>query len=182
MRNVIVLSSALNAFRKALFLLAVLFCTFSNCFSQELIAQINHPESFKKISFTDIFIFPIGPKGGEYSLKALALRGQFVSIQGFMVRSDVLHKGEFFLAPTPLELNEDDDGPADDLPINTILVQLDKSQENLLLPHHDGILQITGKLELGRHESSSGKVSWVRVVLLPEFVNISGIDVSKLEK
>ena len=95
-----------------------------------------------------------------------------------MVKTDLLHQGRFLLAPKALEVNEEDDGPANDLPVHTVLVRLDPSQENLVLTHQEGIIQVQGKLELGREENSLGEVSWIRLIAAPLQVNIlsSGAD------
>jgi hypothetical protein len=126
------------------------------------------------LAFQDLFKSPIGPKGMEFSAKALALSGQRVALRGYMVKTDLAQKGRFLLAPQSLEVNEDDDGPANDLPVNTVLVKLDPSQENLIMVHQDGLLRLEGKLEIGRQENSRGEVSWIRLLSTPLLVNVSG--------
>ena len=137
-----------------------------------------HASTPPELTFQEFFKTPIGPRGMEFTSKALALRGHEITLRGFMVKTDLLHQGRFLLAPKALEVNEEDDGPANDLPVHTVLVRLDPSQENLVLTHQEGIIQVQGKLELGREENSLGEVSWIRLIAAPLQVNIlsSGAD------
>jgi len=140
--------------------------------SQTLSQTQSSLETSQKIKFQDFFNFPIGPKGVEFSQKVLPLVGKTVVIEGFMVRSDALHKGQFLLTPTPIEINEEDDGPANDLPVHTVLVKLDKKQSELLIAQKDGVIRLEGRLELGRQEESGGQVSWIRLIVSPQAVNV----------
>ena len=144
----------------------------SNCLSQTLFSKNSIQEPPFQITFRDFFNFPIGSKGMEFSKKVISLVGQKVVIDGYMVKSDSLHKGQFLLTPNPMEINEEDDGPANDLPVHTILVKLDEKQSDLLLAQRDGLLRIEGRLELGREEDEEGQVSWIRIRMFPQSIKI----------
>ena len=133
-------------------------------------------ETSKVVTFQEFFKSPIGPKGMEFTPKALALQGQRVSLSGFMVKTDLLRQGRFFLAPKALEVNEADDGPANDLPVHTVLVKLDPSQASLILAHQEGVMRIEGKLDIGREENNLGEVSWIRLLASPLAVNVMATD------
>lgn len=133
-------------------------------------------ETSKVVTFQEFFKSPIGPKGMEFTPKALALQGQLVSLSGFMVKTDLLRQGRFFLAPKALEVNEADDGPANDLPVHTVLVKLDPSQASLVLAHQEGVMRIEGKLDIGREENNLGEVSWIRLLASPLAVNVMATD------
>lgn len=133
-------------------------------------------ETSKVVTFQEFFKSPIGPKGMEFTPKALALQGQRVSLSGFMVKTDLLRQGRFFLAPKALEVNEADDGPANDLPVHTVLVKLDPSQASLVLAHQEGVMRIEGKLDIGREENNLGEVSWIRLLASPLAVNVMATD------
>jgi hypothetical protein len=134
------------------------------------------PAKATSITFQEFFLAPIGPKGMQFSPKALALAGQAVAIRGFMVKTDLLQKGRFLLAPQALEVNEDDDGPANDLPVNTVLVKLAPPQAHLLIAHQEGPLRLEGTLDIGRQENSRGEVSWIRLLSSPLSVNVLSSD------
>jgi hypothetical protein len=133
-------------------------------------------ETSKGMTFQEFFKSPIGPRGMEFTPKALALQGQVVSLSGFMVKTDLLRQGRFFLAPKALEVNEADDGPANDLPVHTVLVKLDPSQASLVLAHQEGVMRIEGKLDIGREENTLGEVSWIRLLASPLPVNVMATD------
>ncbi len=143
-----------------------------NCNSQTVYSTKSFLEEARKITFQDFFTFPIGPRGVEFSKKMTPLVGKTVLIEGYMVRSDALHKGQFLLTPTPIEINEEDDGPANDLPVHAILVKLDANQSDYVVAQRDGLLRIEGQLQLGRQEEESGQVSWIRIIMSPQSVNI----------
>ena len=128
------------------------------------------------ITFQEFFLSPIGPKGMQFSPTALALAGQAVASRGVMVKTDRLQKGRFLLAPQALEVNEDDDGPANDLPVSTVLVKLAPAQTNLLIAHQEGPLRLEGTLDIGRQENNRGEVSWIRLLASPVSVNVLSSD------
>jgi len=133
-------------------------------------------ETSQGMTFQEFFKSPIGPRGMEFTPKALALQGQLVSLSGFMVKTDLLRQGRFFLAPKALEVNEADDGPANDLPVHTVLVKLDPSQASLVLAHQEGVMRVEGKLDIGREENNLGEVSWIRLLASPLPVNVMATD------
>jgi hypothetical protein len=87
------------------------FVLVSPVFAQNQNSQLTPPpsnstnDSVVEITFQDFFQSPIGPKGMEFTAKALSLQGHRVTLRGFMVKTDFMHQGQFLLAPNALEVN-----------------------------------------------------------------------------
>lgn len=142
--------------------------------SQEPVGVTPTPQAPKAtpVAFGDFFQMPFGPKGLSFTSKALALNGQWVSMVGYMVKSESPQSGSFILSPRPVEINDHADGDANDLPANAVLVKLDPQQAQSWIPYRPGLLQIQGRLELGRQESPQTQVSWIRVQLDQHAVSV----------
>ncbi len=123
-----------------------------------------------ELSFRDIYRMPIGPVGLEPSEKLLALRGQRVHMQGYMVESEEPEAGIFLLTPMPVSLSEKDEGQADDLPATTVFVHLPPSLAQVVVPHQPEPVDVIGVLELGAREERSGRVSYLRLLAEPPSV------------
>jgi hypothetical protein len=120
------------------------------------------------LRFGDFFAAPIGPRGPQPSAALLAASGQRVQIIGYMVAQELPSPGQFLLTPRPLHMSEHADGDADDLPAATVVVLLPEAErERVPLPTH-GLLQLTGRLNVGREEMADGRISWVRLLLEPQ--------------
>ena len=50
----------------------------------------------------------------------------------------------------------------------TVTVLLDAAQRDRVIVHRTGLVALTGRLEYGRLEDATGKVSWVRLHLPPQ--------------
>lgn len=94
-----------------------------------------------------------------------ALQGQVVRLRGYMVHTEYPPKGQFLFTLRPVMMSEDADGEADDLPLSTVTVLLDAQQRDRLVPHVRGLLELHGRLDLGRLEGADGRVSWIRLQL-----------------
>jgi hypothetical protein len=92
-----------------------------------------------------------------------ALRGQRVRVRGFMVQLEEPLRGEFYLAPRPVEQDESGGGTAD-VPVDAVLVRVPGLAEREI-PWRGNPVEVEGTLEVGREESPDGRVSWVRVIL-----------------
>lgn len=112
-----------------------------------------------------VFRTPISSKGLEFDESIMVLNNSVVQMTGFMVKTDEPEIGEFLLSIRPVELNRHADGDANDLPPSTVSVLLDPSQANLTVPYSQGLHTFKGVLSLGRVESSSNSVSWIRLQL-----------------
>ena len=128
----------------------------------------------QEMAFKDFFQMPFGPKGLAFTPKALALDGQRVSITGYMVNVEQPVAGTFILSPRPVEINDHADGEANDLPAHAVWVILHASQSATWVPHRSGLIQLRGRLSLGRQESDSSQVSWIRLHLDPGAVQVQG--------
>jgi len=117
------------------------------------------------LSFQKFFHHPIGPAGLEFSDTLRQANGAFVQLTGYMVHQEAPTPGQFLLAPRPVQMSEHADGDADDLPPATVLVTLDDSQHEWLVPHIRGLVSVSGRLSVGRSEADDGRVSWVRLRL-----------------
>jgi hypothetical protein len=126
------------------------------------------PAAPLQLRFSDFFQRPIGPRGLELSPTLLAAQGQEVQIQGFMVAQEQPRAGRFWLSPVPLRLSEHADGEADDLPPGVLTVVLDAQHAQRVVSHQPGLLQLRGRLQVGREQGPDGRVSWVRLYMAPE--------------
>ena len=120
------------------------------------------------LSFGEFFKQPMGSRGLEMTPKLLAANGQSVSITGSMVQQELPALGHFMLTPRPVRMSESADGDADDLPAAWVMVYLDPEQKDFAIPSQRGLMELSGKLSVGRLEESDGRVSWVRLQLETE--------------
>lgn len=104
-----------------------------------------------------------GPGGVRLSARLRELAGRRVRMVGFMPRMEIPPRGGFYLCPRPLIADEGGGGTAD-LPPNAVrvIVRSAAGQEYAFLA---GPLEVTGILEVGRHEEEDGSVSFVRLIL-----------------
>jgi hypothetical protein len=120
------------------------------------------PAGVSDVKFADMYHLPVGPAGLESSERLRALDGKRVRVVGYMVCQASPAAGSFILAPLPVDIGDDDEGLADDVPPTAIAVRLPSS---LVVPHMSGLLRLTGRLELGLHEDSgSGRVLGVHLI------------------
>lgn len=123
------------------------------------------PAGVAELRFADFFRRPIGPRGLEASERLLALDGRRVRIVGYMAAAALPMAGRLILAPHPVELGDEDEHLADDLPPQAVFVHLSGPAAGRILPHYEGLLALTGVLELGAREEPDGHVSAVRLIL-----------------
>jgi hypothetical protein len=121
-----------------------------------------------ELRFKEFFKNPQGPKGLEMSTTLLSADGQTVRVTGYMVQNERPPLGRFMLTPRPVQMSEHADGDADDLPAATLTVYLDPGQQDFAVPHVSGLIEVSGRLSVGRFEETDGRVSWVRLQLAPE--------------
>jgi len=120
------------------------------------------------LKFSSFFRHPIGPRGLDISEALRAADGRRVRLVGYMVAQESPTPGRFMLTPRPVRLSEDADGAADDLPPTVVTVVLDPGQRERVIAHQPGLLALVGRLQVGREEDPSGRVSWVRLSLDPD--------------
>ncbi len=118
-----------------------------------------------ELRFRDFFRTPVGARGLEISDTLRQADGQNVRLVGYMVQQETPAAGRFMLTPRPVQMSEQADGDADDLPPATVLVYLDPSQRDWAVPHVRGLVSVSGVLQVGRFEEGDGRVSWVRLQL-----------------
>lgn len=118
-----------------------------------------------RLAFSQLFTRPIGPQGLQFSPELLSRQGQRVRLVGYMVAKEQPQSGRFLLTPLPVRLSEHADGEADDLPPATVTVLLPDAAARWPVPHQDGLIELTGRLAVGRLEDEDGRVSWLRLHL-----------------
>lgn len=101
----------------------------------------------QELKFQDMFQMPVGPKGIQASERLLSLDGQRVRMVGFMVRSSQPRSTAFILAPMPVEISDEDEAEADDIPFNAVLVKLSTPAQQPI-PNLDGLLKVSGVLRV----------------------------------
>lgn len=121
------------------------------------------PERLPILDWQHIFKMPVGPRGLEPTDEFLALNGQRVRVVGYMVHEEAALPGQMKIAPLPVGLAEADDGPADDLPGNTVFVELPPRLATHVVPFRPGEWEVTGLLELGPKVGADGRVSYIRL-------------------
>jgi hypothetical protein len=117
------------------------------------------------LKFEDFYQRPVGPYGLQPSARLQALDGQRVRIVGYRVDEQEPTSGVFKLAPVPVQLAEQEDGPADDLPGATVFVHAAQADAGQASPFQPGPQEVVGRLELGAREEADGRVSYVRLLL-----------------
>lgn len=141
------------------------------------------PAGVAHVEFNEFFKSPIGRRGAEFTDRAKSLDGKRVRVVGFMVRAaheEGSHAGHnhgpadnershapkrtFMLSPYPITINDAEYAQADDLPLNTVFVQV-APDDPVNIKFVPGPFVVTGVLELGRREEFDNRVSWVRVKL-----------------
>jgi hypothetical protein len=122
------------------------------------------------LRFADFFRQPSGARGLEISDALQRADGSAVRLVGYMVQQEDAVPGRFMLTPRPVQMSEHADGGADDLPPATVMVYLDPAQQDWVVPHVRGLISVSGVLQVGRHEETDGRVSWVRLQLAPQAV------------
>lgn len=118
-----------------------------------------------ELRFGSFFRQPVGSRGLEIGDRLRAADGHRVRLVGYMVAQEQGLPGRFLLTPRPIRLSEHADGDADDLPPATVTVLLGPAQQGQVVTHQPGLIELTGRLALGRDEDASGRVSWVRLQL-----------------
>lgn len=116
-----------------------------------------------ELKFSEMIRMPVGPRGLEPSPKLLALDGKQVRLVGYMARQDEPTAGMFILSPLPVLMGHADDSFADDMPANSVFVQL--SDANLHHRYLPGLIRLSGILRVGSFHEADGRVSMVRLEL-----------------
>ncbi len=118
-----------------------------------------------ELRFREFFARPVGPGGLDFSEVLRNANGLSVRLVGYMVQQEHASPGQFMLAPRPVQMSEHADGEADDLPPATVLVHLDRAQQDWIVPYVRGLVAVNGVLSVQRHEAADGRVHWVRLQL-----------------
>ena len=116
------------------------------------------------LKFHELYKLPIGARGLEPAEKLLSLAGRQVRMLGYMARQETPTSEFFILSPLPVSLSDEDESLADDLPASVVFVHVDLPDDRPL-PYSPGLLQVTGRLEIGAVEESDGHVSSIRLQL-----------------
>jgi hypothetical protein len=118
------------------------------------------------LAFREFFEQPVGPRGLAISKQLESLNGCLVRIEGFMVQRDDGAPGTFLLAPLPVQLHDQEYGPADDLPASTLVV-IDPDRATAKIPFVPGRMRLAGRLSVGHREEADGRHSFVQLTLVP---------------
>jgi hypothetical protein len=122
------------------------------------------PVGTTDLKFHELFKLPIGPRGLEPSEKLIGLNGKPVRMVGYMAKKENPTAGLFILSPLPVNLGDEDESFADDLPANAVYVRMD-SASNSVVPYLPGLIKLTGILQVGFEQETDGRVSTVRLLL-----------------
>lgn len=117
------------------------------------------------LKFGEMFKMPVGPKGLEPSDKLSSLSGQRVRMVGYVANAEEPTPGLLILSPLPVVLGDEDEKLVDDLPPTAVFVHLSQAYAKQATPNFAGLVQLTGRLEVGAKEEADGHVSATRLVL-----------------
>jgi hypothetical protein len=121
-----------------------------------------NPDAAAALTFAELFVMPVGPRGAEYTPRAKELAGKRVRLSGYMVRRATYTPGRCILTSSPIQLNEREMGMADDLPVNATWIDMPGGRGGF--SRVSGRIEVTGRLSLGPRRESDGRVSHVRVI------------------
>lgn len=110
----------------------------------------------------DVFTAPAGPKGLEYSARAMSLNGRRIRVTGFMVKHFNTDPTVFLFSETPRLYNEREEGLADSLPPGTLHVIVQVREGDAPAWRREK-MTLYGTLELGAREELSGRISHARL-------------------
>lgn len=122
-------------------------------------------EGVAVLRFGDLFVRPVGPRGLEPTPRLLALDGRLVSMVGYVAGSRLPTPGRFVLTPMPVEIGDEDEQFADDLPPSVVFVHLGGTMAVAPAPNAPALVQLVGRLAVGPQEEPDGRVSSVRLLL-----------------
>ena len=128
------------------------------------------PEGVTDLSFSQVMVTPVGPKGLDLSPTARQLVGKPVRLVGHMVRQMQPIPWTFLLSPVAQSLHEREYFLCDDLPANTVRVHVPKGPQPIV-PYHPGLVAVTGTLTDQGPEESDGRSSLARLILAPGDTN-----------
>ena len=118
------------------------------------------------LKFHEIFKLPIGPRGLEPSERIVGLNGKQVRMVGYMAKEENPTPGLFILSPLPVNMGDEDESFADDLPASAVFVHMGTANNNVV-PYLPGLLKLTGVLQFGAQQEPDGRISTVRILLDP---------------
>lgn len=139
---------------------------------------VTSPDGIPELTFRDLFRASSGAGGLEVTERALALAGKTVRLRGYMVRQSQPIPWAFILSPVPQSLHEREYGECDDLPVTAIHVFLPRSSPPIP-SRFNGMVAVTGVLELGGREEADGRVSPARIRITgPVSAGLAAVPVS----
>jgi hypothetical protein len=116
------------------------------------------------LGFADFYKVPIGPRGLEPGRKLLALAGSRVELVGYVARRADPASGPAILAAVPVELGDEDEGLADDLPASVAYLHPLRDDLVVSLGACRGAMRVAGRLEIGPLSEPDGRTSFIRVL------------------
>ena len=117
------------------------------------------------LKFNEIFNMPVGPRGLTPSSKLLSLNNKLVRIVGYMAKQETPTPGLFIMTPLAVNMGDEDDKFADDMPANSIFVHVDNSEA--LVHYVPGLINLIGVLSVGNVNEVDGRISYVQIKLDP---------------
>jgi hypothetical protein len=118
------------------------------------------------LKFHELFKLPVGPRGLVPSDKLIGLNGKQVRMVGYMAKEENPTPGMFILSPLPVNMGDEDESFADDLPASAVFVHMGTAR-NDVVPYLPGLIKLTGVLQFGAQQEADGRISTVRILLDP---------------
>lgn len=117
------------------------------------------------LKFNEIYKMPVGARGMEPSSKLLSLNNKRVRIVGYMAKQETPTPGLFIMSPLAVNMGDEDDKFADDMPANSIFVHVENNEA--MVKYVPGLIHLIGVLNVGNANEIDGRISYVRVKLDP---------------
>lgn len=115
------------------------------------------------LKFNELYKMPVGPRGIEPSAKLQSLNNKLVRIVGYMAKQETLTPGLFIMTPLAVNIGDEDDKFADDMPANSIFVHLEGA--NQVVNYVPGLINVVGVLNVGSKHEIDGRISYVQLKL-----------------
>ncbi|OYT91521.1 MAG: hypothetical protein CFE43_12825 [Burkholderiales bacterium PBB3] len=94
--------------------------------------------------------------------------GKRVRLVGYMLPQAQARPGGFLLTARPCRVDELRASGGDGQAPVAVRVMLDDAHQGWTVPHLDGLVEVSGVLQVGRHTDADGHSAWATLQLLPE--------------
>ena len=153
---------AYRSIRKSLTLIALAFSLAVTVVAQQGQRFVMQTTTDEPATLTFNEFFETSTQGLNPTNKLIHLKNKRVRLTGFMAQMENELEGSFYLVPRPIFCDEEGGGNAD-IPPEAVLVMV-PFRNRQKIPFVQGLLEVTGILEIGNKEEN-GRVSSIRLIM-----------------